>query len=114
MTHGITYLPQCSKIIVMSGGKISEVGSYSQLIKAEGAFAEFIRQFSRMGEEEGEESGDDGPSELHTSFLPKVGGYIILTAFNLYYYAYVHMCFIVAVYKGYLEMNNRGTVLECN
>ena len=63
VTHGITYLPQCTQIVVMIGGKISEVGSYAALIDAEGAFAEFIRQYSGVGEEEGEGSEDDGPSE---------------------------------------------------
>ena len=64
VTHGINYLPQCSQIIVMIGGRISEVGSYAELIDADGAFAEFIRQYSDMGEEEGEGSDEDAPSEL--------------------------------------------------
>ena len=63
MTHGITYLPQCDQIFVMSGGRISEVGSYAELIDADGAFAEFIRTYSGVGEEENEEEDDDVPSK---------------------------------------------------
>ena len=63
VTHGINYLPQCDQIIVMNGGRISEVGSYAELIDANGAFAEFIRVYSGVGEEEdGEESEEDDPS----------------------------------------------------
>ena len=58
MTHGINYLPQCDLIFVMSGGSISEVGSYAELIDADGAFAEFIRTYS--GVDANEE--DDVPS----------------------------------------------------
>ena len=59
MTHGINYLSQCDQIVVMNGGRISEVGSYGELIDANGAFAEFIRVYSGLGEEDGEEA----PSE---------------------------------------------------
>ena len=54
VTHGINYLSQCDQIVVMSGGRISEVGSYNELIDADGAFAEFIRVYSGVGEEEEE------------------------------------------------------------
>ena len=59
VTHGITYLHQCDQIFVMIDGRISEVGSYAELIDADGAFAEFIRTYSAVGEDE---EGD--PSEL--------------------------------------------------
>lgn len=57
VTHGINYLPQCDLIFVMNGGKISEVGSYAELIDADGAFAEFIRTYSGVGDEDNEEEG---------------------------------------------------------
>ena len=59
VTHGIHFLPQCDMIVVMKEGKISEVGSYNELIDADGAFAEFIRVYS--GPAEDEEEG--APSE---------------------------------------------------
>ncbi|XP_019855858.1 PREDICTED: multidrug resistance-associated protein 1-like isoform X2 [Amphimedon queenslandica] len=46
VTHGIGFLSQCDKIIVMSNGRITEVGSYRQLIEQNGAFAEFLQNYS--------------------------------------------------------------------
>lgn len=45
MTHGIGFLSQCDKIVVMRNGHIIEVGSYSQLIEHNGAFAEFLQNY---------------------------------------------------------------------
>ena len=59
MTHGIGFLPQCDKIVVMEEGQITEIGSYAELIDNDGAFAEFIRTFSGI---ETDEEGD--PCEL--------------------------------------------------
>ena len=57
MTHGIGFLPQCDQIIVMDGGRITEAGAYAELIDADGDFAEFIRTFTAMEEnEEGDPS----------------------------------------------------------
>ena len=57
MTHGIGFLPQCDQIIVMDGGRITESGAYTELIDADGDFAEFIRTFTAMDEnEEGDPS----------------------------------------------------------
>jgi ATP-binding cassette subfamily C (CFTR/MRP) protein 1 len=33
-------------IVVMSGGKISEMGSYQELLARDGAFAEFLRTYA--------------------------------------------------------------------
>ena len=45
MTHGVTYLPETDIIIVMKDGLISEMGSYAELLKANGGFADFLREF---------------------------------------------------------------------
>ncbi|KAF6122854.1 ATP binding cassette subfamily C member 1 [Phyllostomus discolor] len=58
VTHGISYLPQVDVIIVMSGGKISEMGSYQELLAQDGAFAEFLRTYSSTEQEQTEQ--DDG------------------------------------------------------
>nr|KAF6488608.1 ATP binding cassette subfamily C member 1 [Molossus molossus] len=58
VTHGISYLPQVDVIIVMSGGKISEMGSYQELLARDGAFAEFLRTYSSAEQEQTEQ--DDG------------------------------------------------------
>ena len=45
VTHGIGFLPQCDVIVVMSNGVISEVGTYSELIDANEAFAQFLQTY---------------------------------------------------------------------
>ena len=42
VTHGISYLPQVDQIVVMIDGKISEMGTYEQLLANKGAFADFL------------------------------------------------------------------------
>lgn len=57
VTHGISFLPQTDNIFVMSNGKISETGQYSNLLKKKGVFAEFFMEHMtnvREKEEEGE------------------------------------------------------------
>ncbi|XP_060028892.1 multidrug resistance-associated protein 1 isoform X2 [Erinaceus europaeus] len=58
VTHGISYLPQVDIIVVMSGGKISEMGSYQELLVRDGAFAEFLRTYASSEQEQTEQ--DDG------------------------------------------------------
>ncbi|XP_053387287.1 multidrug resistance-associated protein 1-like [Mercenaria mercenaria] len=45
VTHGIHWLPMVDRIIVMKDGRISESGTYSDLINMGGAFAEFIENY---------------------------------------------------------------------
>ncbi|XP_074202385.1 multidrug resistance-associated protein 1 isoform X2 [Camelus bactrianus] len=63
VTHGISYLPQVDVIIVMSGGKISEMGSYQELLARDGAFAEFLRTYASTEQEQ--EQPDDGISVVN-------------------------------------------------
>lgn len=43
MTHGISFLPQVDMIMVMKDGVITETGTYHELLKQNGEFAEFLR-----------------------------------------------------------------------
>ncbi|XP_051876833.1 multidrug resistance-associated protein 1 isoform X2 [Pristis pectinata] len=43
VTHGISFLPQMDRIFVMVDGKISESGTYKELVEQKGAFSEFLR-----------------------------------------------------------------------
>ena len=53
VTHSINYLPQMDNIIVMKNGSISEIGSYDELLKNKGDFAEFlIEQLENESEDE--------------------------------------------------------------
>ncbi len=45
VTHGITYLPKTDHIIVLKEGKISEQGSYQELVQRKGDFADFLMEY---------------------------------------------------------------------
>ncbi|XP_073399008.1 multidrug resistance-associated protein 1 [Dendrobates tinctorius] len=55
VTHGVSYLPQMDSIIVMVDGKITEIGSYQDLLKQDGAFAEFLRTYANAEQNNGQE-----------------------------------------------------------
>ncbi|CAH1105174.1 unnamed protein product [Psylliodes chrysocephalus] len=44
VTHGIGYLSQTDKIIVLKNGQISETGTYQELMDRKGAFSDFLLQ----------------------------------------------------------------------
>ena len=52
MTHGIEFLPQCDVIVVMADGQITEVGSYTELMQNNRAFAQFLRSHQSVDNEE--------------------------------------------------------------
>ena len=39
-------MPQVDNIMVMVEGRVSEMGSYQELLKQNGAFAEFLRNYA--------------------------------------------------------------------
>ena len=51
MTHGISFLPKVDQIVVLVDGKISELGSYQELLDHNGAFADFLRNYLTQEEE---------------------------------------------------------------
>ncbi|XP_010717772.1 multidrug resistance-associated protein 1 isoform X1 [Meleagris gallopavo] len=60
VTHAVNYLPQMDTILVMTDGEISEMGSYQELLKQDGAFAEFLRTYANA--EQNMESSDSDSS----------------------------------------------------
>ena len=62
VTHSITYLPKVDNIVVIKDGRISEIGTYKELLAQKGAFAEVLVQFLSQELEETDE--DNLPSEL--------------------------------------------------
>ncbi|XP_009874359.1 PREDICTED: multidrug resistance-associated protein 1, partial [Apaloderma vittatum] len=60
VTHAVNYLPQMDTILVMSDGEISEMGSYQELLKQDGAFAEFLRTYANT--EQSAENSNSDPS----------------------------------------------------
>uniref|UniRef100_A0A8D0DBY8 ATP-binding cassette, sub-family C (CFTR/MRP), member 3 n=1 Tax=Sander lucioperca TaxID=283035 RepID=A0A8D0DBY8_SANLU len=59
VTHGISFLPQVDNIMVMVEGRVSEMGSYQELLKQNGAFAEFLRNYALEDIVEEEEATDE-------------------------------------------------------
>ncbi|XP_006889523.1 PREDICTED: canalicular multispecific organic anion transporter 2 [Elephantulus edwardii] len=57
VTHGISFLPQMDFIIVLDNGQVSEAGSYPTLMKHNGCFADFIRNYAPDEVEEHLEPG---------------------------------------------------------
>ncbi|XP_041433359.1 multidrug resistance-associated protein 1 isoform X2 [Xenopus laevis] len=47
VTHGVSFLPQMDMIIVISDGRVSEVGTYNELRQKNGAFSEFLNTYAR-------------------------------------------------------------------
>ncbi|VDP13339.1 unnamed protein product, partial [Onchocerca flexuosa] len=45
VTHGLHYLKYCDRIVVIDDGKITEVGTFQELVQAQGHFAEFLEEF---------------------------------------------------------------------
>uniref|UniRef100_A0A672I2C0 ATP-binding cassette, sub-family C (CFTR/MRP), member 3 n=1 Tax=Salarias fasciatus TaxID=181472 RepID=A0A672I2C0_SALFA len=59
VTHGISFLPQVDNIVVMVDGRVSEMGSYQELLQQNGAFAEFLRTYALEDLVEEDELIDD-------------------------------------------------------
>eukprot|EP00117_Sycon_ciliatum_P046046 scpid33667/ scgid33028/ Multidrug resistance-associated protein 1; ATP-binding cassette sub-family C member 1; Leukotriene C(4) transporter len=62
VTHQVAILSQVDSIVVLQGGNVSESGSYSELMRNNGAFAEFLRTYANAEEasESDEEAVDAG------------------------------------------------------
>lgn len=52
VTNNITILPEVDQIIVLSNGRISETGTYQELMANSGRFADFVREFSDRPQQE--------------------------------------------------------------
>lgn len=53
VTHGISYLPQVDRVVVLRDGRVEEQGTYQELLARKGALADLLLHFLR------EESHDD-------------------------------------------------------
>uniref|UniRef100_A0A914V1R6 ABC-type glutathione-S-conjugate transporter n=2 Tax=Plectus sambesii TaxID=2011161 RepID=A0A914V1R6_9BILA len=59
VTHGLTYLKYCDPIVVITDGKITETGSYNELLKAGGAFSILLDEL-KVENDEGEVETTEG------------------------------------------------------
>ncbi|KAL8582638.1 hypothetical protein ACOMHN_028703 [Nucella lapillus] len=71
VTHGVHWLPMVDTIVVMTDGKISEMGSYEQLMSHDGDFAQFLKVYLQQ-DEEGEEEEDPEIQEVKAKMLERV------------------------------------------
>uniref|UniRef100_A0A672VBM3 ATP binding cassette subfamily C member 3 n=1 Tax=Strigops habroptila TaxID=2489341 RepID=A0A672VBM3_STRHB len=82
VTHGISFLPQVDHIVVLGDGKISEMGSYQDLLKQNKAFAEFLRNYALD-----EDIREDEPTEIkkredeNTKVKGRAGGLVKASPF---------------------------------
>ncbi len=60
MTHGLTYLSQADLIVVMREGKISEMGSYQELLSHNGELAALVRGYLTEDVDEDQEHDPEG------------------------------------------------------
>nr|NP_995692.1 Multidrug-Resistance like protein 1, isoform J [Drosophila melanogaster]AAS64693.1 Multidrug-Resistance like protein 1, isoform J [Drosophila melanogaster] len=74
VTHGVTFLPQVDSIYVIKMGEISESGTFDQLVKNKGAFADFIIQHLQEGNEEEEELNQIKRQISSTADVPELLG----------------------------------------
>ncbi len=59
VTNNISILPEVDQIVVMSGGSISERGTYDELMSRQGPFAEFIQEHANQ-ESQDEDQAEEG------------------------------------------------------
>ncbi|KAM9715834.1 ATP-binding cassette sub-family C member 3 isoform 1-T1 [Menidia menidia] len=69
VTHGISFLPQVDNIVVMVDGRVSEMGSYQELLTQNGAFAEFLRNYALEDITEEEVTGRAARSPIQAGKL---------------------------------------------
>jgi len=69
VTHGITYLPKTDYIIVMKEGKVSEQGTYEELIAQKGEFAQFMLEYMTEDNEDTELLKEDLSKNLGEDFV---------------------------------------------
>ncbi|KAK4337274.1 hypothetical protein RND71_043272 [Anisodus tanguticus] len=70
VTHNVTVLSQVDKIIVLKNGKISEQGSYNELINSKGEFSEILNLYTNEKQED-ENENEKKENSLELSMIKK-------------------------------------------
>uniref|UniRef100_A0A9J8CLD5 ATP-binding cassette, sub-family C (CFTR/MRP), member 3 n=1 Tax=Cyprinus carpio carpio TaxID=630221 RepID=A0A9J8CLD5_CYPCA len=100
VTHGISFLPQVDNILVMVDGRVSEMGSYQDLLKQNGAFAEFLRNYSLEDIIE----DDEVTAPFNKIFIYFSGCYaLVLTPLECFLVMSCVLCVLQVKFKVYWE-----------
>ena len=84
VTHGLGFLPQCDKIVVMDNGSITEVGTYTELVERDGAFAKFLQNYATRND-----SKEGSPGKIYMYHCTHCTHTIVPTPLYPYHSAYI-------------------------
>lgn len=68
VTHNITYLSEVDEIIVMKEGRISEVGTYHELLHKKGALSEYLATYAPVAGDGVNQEGSDNKEIVSDQF----------------------------------------------
>ena len=73
VTHAINYLPRVDKIVVMNEGRITETGTYKELLNKKGDFADFLVQFLSNNEKMEDPETESELNEIKSNLESTIG-----------------------------------------
>jgi len=74
VTHGVQFLPSVHHILVVVNGEISECGSYDELLRHNGPFAQFLKTY--IGQMDSVSSDED---DVECKLYNNLSSYVLLS-----------------------------------
>ncbi|KAL5019777.1 hypothetical protein ScPMuIL_002669 [Solemya velum] len=71
VTHGIHWLPMVDMVVVMEDGRISETGTYEELLSHDGPFAQFLKTYLTQDNDD-EEDDDPEIQKIKSQIMERV------------------------------------------
>lgn len=106
MTHRISVLPEVDTIVVLQEGRISEAGSYRELLAKKGAFADFLVQYLEENVIEGADALPPEELSLMEEIAASVGVNPEITRLDIFL-SFSHLfCHSSTRMKGGFELKN--------
>ncbi|XP_025097264.1 multidrug resistance-associated protein 1-like [Pomacea canaliculata] len=72
VTHGLQWLPKVDSILVMTDGRISEMGTYNELLSHNGAFAQFLTTYLTQQDESEDDEDDEEAQTVRRQILQRL------------------------------------------
>ncbi|XP_060068351.1 multidrug resistance-associated protein 1-like [Ylistrum balloti] len=72
ITHGVQWLPHVDTIVVLDNGKVTEMGSYDELLSHAGAFAKFLQTYLLQNDEDSDQEEDPEVVETKAKILQRL------------------------------------------